>query len=58
MFYTIGIITKPNDPYSNDKAQELSAFLKEKEIDVVRSDEQIATQADLIIVVGGPNQSH
>ncbi|MDC9714714.1 MAG: NAD(+) kinase [Gammaproteobacteria bacterium] len=53
MFSIIGIITKPNDPHSNDKAKELSALLKEKGVGVVQGDEQIAKQADLIIVVGG-----
>ncbi|CAC9631050.1 NAD kinase (EC 2.7.1.23) [uncultured Gammaproteobacteria bacterium] len=53
MFYTIGIITKPNDPHSNDKAKELGTLLKGKGIDVVQGDKQIAAQADLIIVVGG-----
>ncbi|CAB5497055.1 NAD kinase (EC [Bathymodiolus thermophilus thioautotrophic gill symbiont] len=53
MFHTIGIITKPNDPRSNDKAKELSALLKGKGVDVVQGDKQIAEQADLIIVVGG-----
>lgn len=53
MFNTIGIITKPNDPRSNEKAEELSDLLKNKDVNVVRGDEQRAEQADLIIVVGG-----
>ena len=53
MFNTIGIITKPNDPRSDDKARELAAFLKDKNVAVVKDDEQIIEQADLIIVMGG-----
>ena len=53
MFNTIGIITKPNDPVSEGKAEELSAFLEQQGVGVVLESEQIAEQADLIIVVGG-----
>lgn len=53
MFNTIGIITKPNDSRSNEKAEELSDFLRNKNVNVVRGNEQRAEQADLIIVVGG-----
>jgi NAD+ kinase len=53
MFNTIGIITKPNDPRSDDKARELAIFLKDKNVAVVKDDEQIIEQADLIIVMGG-----
>ncbi len=53
MFNTIGVITKPNDPRSNDKAKELSSLLADKNVAVVHGDEQRAEQADLIIVVGG-----
>ena len=53
MFNTIGIITKPNDLVSEGKAAELSAFLEEQGVGVVFESEQIAEQADLIIVVGG-----
>ncbi|WP_257607973.1 NAD(+) kinase [bacterium endosymbiont of Bathymodiolus sp. 5 South] len=53
MFNTIGIITKPNDPRSDDKARELAIFLKNKNVAVVKDDEQIIEQADLIIVMGG-----
>jgi NAD kinase len=47
MFNTIGIITKPNDPRSDDKARELAIFLKNKNVAVVKDDEQIIEQADL-----------
>ncbi|SMN13303.1 NAD kinase [Bathymodiolus heckerae thiotrophic gill symbiont] len=53
MFNTIGIITKPNDSHSDDKAVELSTLLKKRGMGVVSGEEQIAKQADLIIVVGG-----
>lgn len=53
MFNTIGIITKPNDSVSEGVAEELSSFLQNKGAGVVVSNEQIAEQADLIIVVGG-----
>ncbi|CAC9502955.1 NAD kinase (EC 2.7.1.23) [uncultured Gammaproteobacteria bacterium] len=53
MFNTIGIITKPNDPRSDDKARELITLLKDKNVAVVQDDKQITEQADLIIVVGG-----
>jgi len=53
MFNTIGIITKPNDLVSDGIAEELSAFLKNKGAGVLGANEQIAEQADLIIVVGG-----
>ena len=53
MFNTIGIITKPNDSVSDGIAEELSAFLQNKGAGVVGTNEQIAEQADLIIVVGG-----
>ncbi len=53
MFNTIGIITKPNDPRSDEKAKELSDLLANKNVEVVRGNEQRAEQADLIIVVGG-----
>ncbi|HAE70328.1 MAG TPA: NAD kinase, partial [Gammaproteobacteria bacterium] len=53
MFNTIGIITKPNDPVSEGKAVELSTFLEQQGVGVVLESEQIAEQADLIIVVGG-----
>lgn len=53
MFNTIGIITKPNDSVSEGVAEELSSFLQNKGAGVVASNEQIAEQADLIIVVGG-----
>ncbi len=53
MFNTIGIITKPHDPISDGKARELCAFLEEQGVGVVFESEQIAEQADLIIIVGG-----
>ena len=53
MFNTIGIITKPQDPISDGKAHELTAFLEEQGVGVVLESEQIAEQADLIIIVGG-----
>ncbi len=53
MFNTIGIITKPNDLVSEGKAEELSVFLEGQGVGVVFESEQIANQADLIIVVGG-----
>ncbi|MDB2589606.1 NAD(+) kinase [Candidatus Thioglobus sp.] len=53
MFNTIGIITKPNDLVSEGIAEELSSFLQNKGAGVVVTNEQIAEQADLIIVVGG-----
>ncbi len=53
MFNTIGIITKPNDPVSQAKSGELSAFLEEQGVGVVFESEQISEKADLIIVVGG-----
>ena len=53
MFNTIGLITKPNDPVSQDKALELREFLESQGVSVVFESEQIAEQADLIIVVGG-----
>ena len=53
MFNTIGIITKPNDPISQGVANELNVFLEEKGVGVIQGDEQIAEQADLIVVVGG-----
>ena len=53
MFNTIGIITKPNDSVSDGIAEELSTFLQNKGAEVVGANEQIAEQADLIIVVGG-----
>lgn len=53
MFNTIGLITKPNDPVSQDKALELQEFLESQGVSVVFESEQIAEQADLIIVVGG-----
>jgi len=53
MFNTIGIITKPNDPVSEGKAGELSTFLEQQGVGVVLESEEIAEQADLIIVVGG-----
>jgi NAD+ kinase len=53
MFNTIGIITKPNDPRSDDKARKLITLLKDKNVVVVQGDEQITEQANLIIVVGG-----
>jgi NAD+ kinase len=53
MFNTIGIITKPNDLRSNDKARELTILLKGKNVLVVQGNEKITEQADLIIVVGG-----
>jgi NAD kinase len=42
MFNTIGIITKPNDPRSDDKARELAIFLKDKNVAVVKDDKQIS----------------
>ena len=53
MFNTIGIITKPNDSRSDDKASELIALLEAKNVVVVRGNAQISEQADLIVVVGG-----
>ena len=53
MFNTIGLITKPNDPVSQGKAQELKEFLASQGVSVVFDSDQIAEQADLIIVVGG-----
>lgn len=53
MFNIIGIITKPNDSSSNDKAAELSTLLKALGIKLVFDKTQIIKQADLIIVLGG-----
>ncbi len=53
MFNTIGIITKPEDSVSEDKAVELSEFLQSQGVGVVSSAAEIAAKADLIIVVGG-----
>jgi Predicted sugar kinase len=53
MFNTIGVITKPQDSVSDNTARELSAFLEDQGVGVVTEAEQIAEQADLIIVVGG-----
>ena len=53
MFNTIGIITKPNDKKSKDTAKELSLFIEDQGVGVVTDAQQIAEQADLIIVVGG-----
>lgn len=53
MFNTIGIITKPEDSVSEDKAIELSEFLKSQGVGVVSSATEISAKADLIIVVGG-----
>lgn len=53
MFNTIGLITKPNDPVSHGKALELRKFLELQGVSVVFESDQIAEQADLIIVVGG-----
>lgn len=53
MFNTIGIITKPNHRTSEETADELKDFLQKQGVGVVVISEQIAEQADLIIVVGG-----
>ncbi|SMM97700.1 NAD kinase [uncultured Candidatus Thioglobus sp.] len=53
MFNTIGIIAKPNDSRSSEKALELAALLKGKGVKTVTNNAQISEQADLIIVVGG-----
>jgi len=53
MFNTIGIIKKPNDEKSKDIALDLTLFVEEQGIGVVTEKQQIAEQADLIIVVGG-----
>ncbi len=53
MFNTIGIITKPNDPISDSTADDLSTFLEQQGVSVVGGNEQIKSNADLIIVVGG-----
>ena len=53
MFNTIGIITKPNDPISQDKSQELNSFLHSQGVSTVFDNDDIAESADLVIVVGG-----
>ncbi len=53
MFNTIGIITKPNDDTSQNIGNELGDFLRNKGIQVISEHAKIATQAALIIVVGG-----
>ncbi len=53
MFNTIGVITKPQDFTSEETARELSAFLRKQGATLVEDHEQIAKNADLIIVVGG-----
>ncbi len=53
MFNTIGIITKPNDSRSDEKAKILSNLFIKKNVKVVHENEQHIKQADLIVVVGG-----
>lgn len=53
MFNTIGIVTKPHDQNSKDTASDLSVFISGLGVEVVTEFNQIAEQADLVIVVGG-----
>jgi NAD+ kinase len=53
MFNTIGLVTKPKDPTSENTTHKLCNFLVECGVSVVTSTPHIKERADLIIVLGG-----
>lgn len=53
MFKTIGLITKPNDLYSEKIAKKLASFLKKISVEVLFYQQEIKNKAEIIIVLGG-----
>ncbi|MBE8189451.1 MAG: NAD kinase [Candidatus Thioglobus sp.] len=53
MFNVVGLITKPNDPTSEEVASKLRKFLKGLGIKVVFYQQDIIDSAEMVIVLGG-----